>query len=201
MQCIHVCSANPALLNSHSLDSPTSNTALRPSPPEPSSPPEGIQLVPVDSTSLRLVWGLPPESGRNGIITQYIVECMGIASVQSPVILTSPTFNTPRTIQQLLTGLTFFTSYSCRVAAANVNGSGPFSAWATATTPEGCELVQLPLVQLIVHGGFEFLYIPPGSIQCRGLSLLSAPHKCQMKLLVSVGLLLKNSMDYSSGMS
>ena len=51
---------------------------------KPSSPPEGVQLVPIDSTSLRLVWGLPPKLGRNGIITQYIVECMEIASVQSP---------------------------------------------------------------------------------------------------------------------
>ncbi len=114
--------------------------SLSPFPPEPSSPPEGVQLVPVDSTSLRLVWGLPPKLGRNGIITQYIVECMEIASVQSPVTLPSPTFDTPTTVEQLLTGLTFFTSYSCRVAAANVNGSGPFSAWVTATTPEGCEL-------------------------------------------------------------
>ena len=202
MQYIHVhVVLIPAPLNSHSLDSPTSNAALRPSPPEPSSPPDGVQLVPVNPTSLRLMWGLPPELGRNGIITQYIVECMEIASVQSPVILTLPTFDTPTTIQQLLTGLTFLTSYSCRVAAANVNGTGPFSAWVTATTPQGCELVQLPLVQLIVHGGFEFLYIPPGSIQCRGLSLLSTPHKCQMKLFVSVGVLLKNSMDYSSSMS
>ena len=149
----------PAPLNSHSLDSPTSNTALRPSPPEPSSPPDGVQLVPVNPTSLRLVWGLPPKLRRNGIITQYIVECMEIASVQSPMILPSPTFNTPPTVQQLLTGLTFFTNYSCRVAAANVNGSGPFSPWVTATTPQGCELVQLPLVQLIVHSSVEFLYI------------------------------------------
>ena len=114
--------------------------SLSPFPPEPSSPPEDVQLVPVDSTSLRLVWGLPPKLKRNGIITQYVVECMEIASVQSPVILISPTFDTPTTIQQELTGLTFFTNYSCRVAAANVNGSGPFSAWVTATTPEGCEL-------------------------------------------------------------
>ena len=114
--------------------------SLSPFPPEPSSPPEGVQLVPIDSTSLRLVWGLPPKLGRNGIITQYIVECMEIASVQSPMTLPSPTFDTPTTVEQLLTGLTFFTNYSCRVAAANVNGSGPFSAWVTATTPEGCEL-------------------------------------------------------------
>ena len=114
--------------------------SLSPFPPEPSSPPEGVQLVPVDSTSLRLVWGLPPKLGRNGIITRYIVECMEVASVQSPMTLPSPTFDTPTTVEQLLTGLTFFTNYSCKVAAANVNGSGPFSAWVTATTPEGCEL-------------------------------------------------------------
>jgi len=114
--------------------------SLSPFRPEPSSPPEGVQLVPVDSTSLRLVWGLPPKLGRNGIITRYIVECMEVASVQSPMTLPSPTFDTPTTVEQLLTGLTFFTNYSCKVAAANVNGSGPFSAWVTATTPEGCEL-------------------------------------------------------------
>ena len=122
------------------IHSPLLLPFLFPFPPEPSSPPEGVQLVPVDSTSLRLEWGPPPKLKRNGIITQYIVKCIEIASVQSPVILTSPTFDTPTTVQQLLTGLTFFTNYSCRVAAANVNGSGPFSAWVTATTPEGCEL-------------------------------------------------------------
>ena len=115
---------------------------LFPSPSEPSSPPEGVELVPDNSTSLRLQWGLPPESERNGIITQYVVECTGIASVQSPVVPTSPTFSTPPSLQQLLTGLDPFTSYSCRVAATNVNGTGPFSAWVSATTLEGCELGQ-----------------------------------------------------------
>ena len=118
---------------------PSCPPSLLPFLPDPSSPPEGVQLVPVNSTSLRLVWGLPPELGRNGIITQYIVECMSNVSVQSPVFLPAPTFNTPRNVEQLLTGLMLFTNYSCRVAAANVNGSGPFSAWVTAT-PEGCEL-------------------------------------------------------------
>ena len=107
--------------------------------PEPSSPPEGVQLVPVNPTSLRLQWGLPPESERNGIITQYVVECTGIASVQSPVVPNSPTFSTPPSLQQLLTRLAPFTNYSCRVAATNVNGTGLFSAWVSATTLEGCE--------------------------------------------------------------
>ena len=103
-----------------------------PSPlPEPSSPPEDVQLVPVNSTSLRLHWGLPLEAERNGIITEYVLECPGIASVQSPVVHPS--------LQQLLTGLSPFTNYSCRVAATNVNGTGPVSAWVSATTLEGCE--------------------------------------------------------------
>ena len=119
--------------------------SLTPSLLEPSSPPEGVQLVPVDSTSLRLEWGLPPELERNGIITQYVVECTGIASVHSPMVLPSPTFNTPPSLQQLLTGLSAFTTYSCRVAAANVNGTGPFSALASASTLEGCELHPSPV--------------------------------------------------------
>ena len=124
-------------------------TLLSPSPSEPSSPSEDVELVPVDSTSLRLQWGLPPESERNGIITQYVVECTGSASVQSPVVPPSPTFNTPPSLQQLLTGLVPFTSYSCRVAATNVNGTGPVSAWANATTLEGCELGASHLGQLV----------------------------------------------------
>ena len=95
--------------------------------------------MPVDSTSLRLQWGLPPVSERNGIIIQYVMECTGIASVQSPVVPPSPTFSTPPFLQQLLTGLAPFTSYPCRVAATNVIGTGPFSAWVSATTLEGCE--------------------------------------------------------------
>ena len=109
--------------------------------PVPSSPPEGVQLVPVSSTSLRLEWGLPEAQGRNGIITQYLVECTGpMVSVQSPMVLSSPTFDAPPSHQQLLTGLAPFTEYSCRVAAVNVNGTGPFSALANNTTMEGCEL-------------------------------------------------------------
>ena len=118
--------------------------SILPSPPPlpvPSSPPEGVQLVPVSSTSLRLEWGLPEAQGRNGIITQYLVECTGpMVSVQSPVVPSSPTFDAPPSHQQLLTGLAPFTQYSCRVAAVNVNGTGPFSALANTTTLEGCEL-------------------------------------------------------------
>ena len=118
--------------------------SILPSPPllpVPSSPPEGVQLVPVSSTSLRLEWGLPEAQERNGIITQYLVECTGpMVSAQSPVVLSSPTFAAPPSHQQLLTGLAPFTQYSCRVAAVNVNGTGPFSALANNTTLEGCEL-------------------------------------------------------------
>ena len=120
--------------------------------------------MPVNPTSLRLQWGLPPESERNGIITQYVVECTGIASVQSPVVPNSPTFSTPPSLQQLLTRLAPFTNYSCRVAATNVNGTGPFSAWANATTLEACELLHHTNLMYsslagpyCVHAGADFL--------------------------------------------
>ena len=74
-------------------------------------------------------WKIPEESGRNGIITQYIIE-LSIANSNVQNIthkLEHPTFSSPDNVTHNLTNLTPYTKYKWKVAAATVNGTGPFS--------------------------------------------------------------------------
>ena len=78
------------------------------------------------SRSAPLQWSLPPTEGRNGIITQYIVELWvyvtedrEFKSIRNITIL-----NDSPNITYNVTGLTPFTRYAWRVAAVNDAGVG-----------------------------------------------------------------------------
>ena len=45
-----------------------------------------------------------------------------------------PNFTHPEQISRTIQGLAPYTTYTWRVAAVNVNGTGPFSAWDNFTT-------------------------------------------------------------------
>ena len=75
----------------------------------------------VNPSSLRVSWQLPPEMHRNGIITRYVIEYTRVESGD----ITSETVTSGMT--RTISGLVSFVDYSIRVAAINVNGTGPFS--------------------------------------------------------------------------
>ena len=85
---------------------------------------------------------MPPRSGRNGIIRQYLLEW----SVQNDrvfvnlhnftVSVESPTFDSPSVLTHTVTGLTPYTFYGWRIAAVNDAGIGPFSGFRGTTTEE-----------------------------------------------------------------
>ena len=75
----------------------------------------------VNPSSLRVSWQLPPEIDRNGIITSYLLLNTRVESGD----ITSETVTSGMT--RTISGLVSFFDYSIRVAAINVNGTGPFS--------------------------------------------------------------------------
>ena len=82
------------------------------------------------SRSAPLQWSLPPKKGRNGIITQYIVELWVYVTedgeFRSIRNITVPN-NSPN-ITYLVTDLTPYTKYAWKVAAVNDAGVGVLSS-------------------------------------------------------------------------
>ena len=74
---------------------------------------------------INLVWVPPSSYYRNGIIIKYVIDL----SLSDDVIVDveNPAFNTPNTVNYNITGLSPGTTYTLRVAAATVNGTGPYS--------------------------------------------------------------------------
>ena len=74
---------------------------------------------------INLVWVPPSSYYRNGIIIKYIIDL----SLSDDVIVDveNPAFNTPNTMNYNITGLSPGTIYALRMAAATVNGTGPYS--------------------------------------------------------------------------
>ena len=67
------------------------------------------------------------EAGRNGVIRKYIIELEQTKDKWNVTyILTNSTFSSPTIVRYNLTNLTPHTTYKWRVAAATVNGTGPF---------------------------------------------------------------------------
>ena len=76
-----------------------------------------------------LQWKIPDETGRNGVIQKYIIELEQTEDNKWNITHELPTydFSSPASISYNLTNLTPHTTYKWRVAAATVNGTGPFT--------------------------------------------------------------------------
>uniref|UniRef100_H2SLV2 DCC netrin 1 receptor n=1 Tax=Takifugu rubripes TaxID=31033 RepID=H2SLV2_TAKRU len=96
----------------------------------PSAPPQNITLEVVLSRSIKVLWQPPPRSSQNGIITAYKIKYRrtGRRGDQEAI--------EPNNFWYLFTGLEKGSQYSFQVAAMTANGTGPFSDWSTAETPE-----------------------------------------------------------------
>ena len=74
-------------------------------------------------------WKIPKQTGRNGIITRYIIELNNTNSEIRNITheLKQFNFSFPDHVTHNLTNLTPYTTYKWKVAAATVNGTGRFN--------------------------------------------------------------------------
>ena len=85
-----------------------------------------------------MAWDIPLAGGRNGIITNYMVEVS--PNIENVTVLSpAPTFSTPELITYNITGLSPGTENTVRVAASTVNGTGPFSTGSPISTFDDSE--------------------------------------------------------------
>ena len=108
----------------------------------PTAPPSAPRVNQIYPRGILLQWGPPPRSGRNGIITRYIVQIKKPSDrkeLNKTVDLKNPTFSDSTTIIFNATGLTPYTTYMWRIAAMNHVGTGPFSTFTNVETAEDCE--------------------------------------------------------------
>jgi len=93
---------------------------------EPTGPPLDITLMDTDPAMLSVTYRSPEPSLRNGDVTGYMIRYSRVGSgVLEMMSIGSGNPNGFRT--SVIPGLVAFINYSVEVAAANVNGTGPYS--------------------------------------------------------------------------
>ena len=105
----------------------------------PSGSPVMIDIEAINSSSLRLSWDEPPAEEQNGIIVSYSINVTVLESEEQLSFITEGT-------RFELYNLHPFYTYSVTMAAATVNGTGPYSTVFTVQLPPDGEL-QLHLNQ------------------------------------------------------
>ena len=100
----------------------------------PSSPPLNVIVTSVYPASLMVSWMPPLKIAMNGPITGYVILYTRIGSNDMmSVNVNSGTIH-------IISGLIAYIYYSVKVAARNVNGTGPFSNPVVEISGEGGEL-------------------------------------------------------------
>ena len=111
---------------------------------------------PVEPRSRRapLQWSLPPKKGRNGIITQYIVELSVYVTEDREFKnirnITVPN-DRPPDITYLVTGLTPYTRYAWKVAAVNDAGVGVLTSSYVFKTLDDGEQISIIVVDMLYN--------------------------------------------------
>lgn len=97
----------------------------------PSAPPLNVSSLTLSSTTVHVSWDEVPAVERNGIITEYQVECAQITYAEDM----SQRMNTSE-LSITLQSLHEYTTYTIHVQAFTSVGSGPYSNETVATTLE-----------------------------------------------------------------
>jgi receptor-type tyrosine-protein phosphatase Q len=105
----------------------------------PSGSPVMINIEAINSSSLRLSWVEPPAEEQNGIITSHSIN-VTILETEERLSFTAPG------IRFELHDLHPFYTYSVTIAAATVNGTGPYSAVFSIQLPPDGESICVGLL-------------------------------------------------------
>ena len=102
-----------------------------PFPTVPSAPPTFVNVTKVTGTMITVQWGPVDCIHRNGDITGYTVQygAKGSKNIEYGQV------SGPTAAEYNLTRLTSFTTYSIKVAAVNINGTGEFKSVTATTQP------------------------------------------------------------------
>ena len=93
----------------------------------PTGQPKNFNAIP-SITFITVEWSAPDLWERNGIITHYIIEWGETGNLTTlNYSVPNPTFNTTNRLSYNFTELMPFTTYNFRIAAVNINGTGPFN--------------------------------------------------------------------------
>ena len=116
----------------------------------PSSPPRDVIIKSNNQTSLNVSWAPPLEIDHNGPIIGYVINY--ISDGCNDVMIVNVTSGTTH----IISGLVAFAEYSLRVAAMNINGTGPFSDAVVVNPGGGGEFVHNSTYAILL---FTLMYI------------------------------------------
>ncbi|KAK3095659.1 hypothetical protein FSP39_017240, partial [Pinctada imbricata] len=128
----------------------------------PTAPPQNVTLTSVNFTTITLSWEPPPSFTRNGILIVYRIAYRRTDQNQDSYVNVDTSANNA-SISDLLSG----TTYEVRIAAVNINGTGPYSDSISVTTLESPKDKSLPgkprnLTVSPVPYGVALQWSPPG---------------------------------------
>jgi len=89
----------------------------------PSTPPQNVTTMVINSTAISVSWNLPPLLDQNGDIIAYQLMITNQNRTNSSAFVVNVTNMT----YYIVTGLEEFEVYSIEIAAGTVIGFGPFS--------------------------------------------------------------------------
>ncbi|CAM9496561.1 unnamed protein product [Lampetra planeri] len=117
-------------VNRHGPGASTEDVVARTYSDAPSAPPSNVTLEVLNSKTIVVRWLPPPQGTQNGPITGYKIR-------HKKGFRRGETENTEgNQLWHQLSGLEKGSEYSFRVAAMNINGTGPSSEWVSAETFE-----------------------------------------------------------------
>lgn len=93
----------------------------------PSGPVTNVVVNVLSSDTIELEWDLPEAEDHNGIIISYIVEINAIDTGERFQLTSISSALTVNNVNP-------FTTYSCRIAARTIAGTGPYSIAVIVTT-------------------------------------------------------------------